>query len=255
MVTPESVKQRHRSAGSLRPRRGDRRRPAFPGGDRVGRSSPARAACSAISWSTARWATACARKSTRCRCRRSRPKSGMQNRLRRHGQAKITGGRPLDGEVQVSGAKNAALPILCAALLSPTAARAAATCRACATSRPWRKLLGADGRGRSSAPTTSTVLARQGDHGSRGALRAGEDHARLGAGARAAGRALRPRPRSRCPAAAPSARGPIDQHLKGLRGDGREITLEHGYVDAERASGCAARASSSTWSPSPAPRT
>ena len=31
----------------------------------------------------------------------------------------IEGGRPLHGEVRVSGAKNAALPILCAALLSP----------------------------------------------------------------------------------------------------------------------------------------
>ena len=30
----------------------------------------------------------------------------------------ITGGRPLDGEVHVSGAKNAALPIMCATLLS-----------------------------------------------------------------------------------------------------------------------------------------
>ena len=34
------------------------------------------------------------------------------------GQAAIEGGRPLAGEVRVSGAKNAALPILCAALLS-----------------------------------------------------------------------------------------------------------------------------------------
>ena len=31
---------------------------------------------------------------------------------------KITGGRPLEGTVQISGAKNAALPIMCAALLS-----------------------------------------------------------------------------------------------------------------------------------------
>ena len=30
----------------------------------------------------------------------------------------ITGGRPLSGEVRISGAKNAALPILCAALLT-----------------------------------------------------------------------------------------------------------------------------------------
>ena len=31
---------------------------------------------------------------------------------------KITGGRALEGEVRVSGAKNAALPIMCAALLT-----------------------------------------------------------------------------------------------------------------------------------------
>ena len=31
---------------------------------------------------------------------------------------RIRGGRPLEGEVTVSGAKNAALPIMCAALLS-----------------------------------------------------------------------------------------------------------------------------------------
>src|SRR5258708_12094888 len=31
---------------------------------------------------------------------------------------RITGGRPLEGEVRISGAKNAALPIMCAALLS-----------------------------------------------------------------------------------------------------------------------------------------
>ncbi len=31
----------------------------------------------------------------------------------------IDGGARLDGEIEVSGAKNAALPILCAALLTP----------------------------------------------------------------------------------------------------------------------------------------
>ena len=30
---------------------------------------------------------------------------------------RITGGKPLSGEVEVSGAKNAALPIMCACLL------------------------------------------------------------------------------------------------------------------------------------------
>ena len=34
---------------------------------------------------------------------------------------RITGGRPLEGEVRISGAKNAALPIMCAALLSERA--------------------------------------------------------------------------------------------------------------------------------------
>ena len=36
---------------------------------------------------------------------------------------RIRGGQPLAGEVRVSGAKNAALPILCAALLTPEALR------------------------------------------------------------------------------------------------------------------------------------
>ena len=31
---------------------------------------------------------------------------------------RIAGGRPLQGEVRISGAKNAALPIMCAALLT-----------------------------------------------------------------------------------------------------------------------------------------
>ena len=35
---------------------------------------------------------------------------------------RITGGRPLEGEIRVSGAKNAALPIMCAALLARRAA-------------------------------------------------------------------------------------------------------------------------------------
>src|SRR6185295_13225916 len=49
----------------------------------------------------------------RCRCAPLRPRSGRPvDKLR------IDGGRPLQGEVAVSGAKNAALPIMCAALLT-----------------------------------------------------------------------------------------------------------------------------------------
>ena len=42
----------------------------------------------------------------------------------------IEGGRPLAGEVRVSGAKNAALPILCAALLVARSRSCSPTCRA-----------------------------------------------------------------------------------------------------------------------------
>jgi UDP-N-acetylglucosamine 1-carboxyvinyltransferase len=40
----------------------------------------------------------------------------------------IRGGVPLDGDVRISGAKNAALPIC-----SPTGRSPSATCRTCAT--------------------------------------------------------------------------------------------------------------------------
>src|SRR5437763_3536137 len=49
------------------------------------------------------------------------PSRGERLRLRsgnRVDKLRITGGRPLQGEVRVSGAKNAALPIMCAALLT-----------------------------------------------------------------------------------------------------------------------------------------
>ena len=41
----------------------------------------------------------------------------------------IVGGRPLDGEVRISGAKNAALPILAATLLAEGPVDPRATCR------------------------------------------------------------------------------------------------------------------------------
>src|SRR5258708_14903012 len=59
-----------------------------------------------------RSAIGCARRSTRCRCAPSRPKKPRMDRLI------IQGGAPLSGEIRVSGAKNAALPLMCAALLT-----------------------------------------------------------------------------------------------------------------------------------------
>src|SRR5260370_4975727 len=56
--------------------------------------------------------SACAGRFTRCRCARSPPKKRRMDKLI------IQGGVPLSGEIRVSGAKNAALPLMCAALLT-----------------------------------------------------------------------------------------------------------------------------------------
>src|SRR5437762_2615586 len=57
-------------------------------------------------------ASACARRFMRCRCARSPPRKPRMDKLI------IQGGVPLSGEIRVSGAKNAALPLMCAALLT-----------------------------------------------------------------------------------------------------------------------------------------
>src|SRR6266705_841307 len=56
--------------------------------------------------------SACAGRFMRCRCARSPPRKRRMDRLI------IQGGVPLSGEIRVSGAKNAALPLMCAGLLT-----------------------------------------------------------------------------------------------------------------------------------------
>src|SRR3977135_2692955 len=56
--------------------------------------------------------SACAERFMRCRCARSPPKKRRMDKLIIHG------GVPLSGEIRVSGAKNAALPLMCSALLT-----------------------------------------------------------------------------------------------------------------------------------------
>ena len=68
-------------------------------------------------------------------------------------------------------------------------------------------------------------------HQQRGALRAGLDHARLGAGAGPAARAHRPRAVALPGGCAIGVR-PIDQHLKGFQKLGAEIVIRNGYVEA-----------------------
>src|SRR5438067_10147511 len=172
-----------------------------------------------------RLASACARKSTRCRCARSRPRSGAPvDKLR------LRGGRPLEGEVRVSGAKNAALPIMCAALLSAEPLRLANVPQLMDV-RTMAKLLRqmgvevsplADGRmalraSRITDPTAGYDLVKT--------MRAsvlvlGPLLARCG------------RARVSLPGGCAIGLRPVDQHVKGLQAMGATISIEHGYMNA-----------------------
>ena len=142
----------------------------------------------------------------------------------------ITGGRPLEGEVRVSGAKNAALPILCAALLT-------------------EESLEVDNVPRlADVATAVKLLAQMGveverPEGHRIALRA----AKVGTPVapyelvktmRASVLVLGPL-LARCGRASVSLPGgcaigarPVDQHIKGLQAMGATIAVEHGYMNA-----------------------
>jgi UDP-N-acetylglucosamine 1-carboxyvinyltransferase len=142
----------------------------------------------------------------------------------------IEGGRPLAGEVRVSGAKNAALPILCAALLAP------------------EPLVLTNVPRLNDVRTMLTLLAQMGvaqDAGTPGTLAL--DAARIDwplapyelvKTMRASILALGPLV-ARCGEARVSLPGgcaiglrPVDQHVKGLVAMGAEIDLEHGYISA-----------------------
>ncbi len=142
----------------------------------------------------------------------------------------IEGGRPLEGEIRVSGAKNAALPILCAALLTP------------------EPLLLANVPRLNDVRTMQTLLGQMGVRiDARTAGEVALDAAvidwplapyELVKTMRASILALGPLV-ARCGEARVSLPGgcaiglrPVDQHVKGLAAMGAEIDLEHGYISA-----------------------
>ena len=142
----------------------------------------------------------------------------------------IEGGRPLVGEVRVSGAKNAALPLLCAALLTPEPL--------VLTNVPRLK----------DVRTMQTLLAQMGvaqDTRTPGAIALDARSIdwplapyELVKTMRASILALGPLV-ARCGEARVSLPGgcaiglrPVDQHVKGLVAMGAEIDLEHGYISA-----------------------
>jgi len=142
----------------------------------------------------------------------------------------ITGGRPLAGEVRVSGAKNAALPIMCAALLTDQPVVLDNVPRLMDV-RTMAKLLGlmgvevgpqADGRlqlqaSRIKDPVAGYELVKT--------MRAsvlvlGPLLARCG------------RAKVSLPGGCAIGARPVDQHVKGLQAMGAAITVEHGYMNA-----------------------
>jgi len=142
---------------------------------------------------------------------------------------KIRGGRRLEGEIRVSGAKNATLPILCAALLTE---------RALTLSNVPRLM---------DVRTMSRLLAQMGvevsDNSETLELRAAnvgnpEAPYELVKTMRASVLVLGPllarcgRARVSLPGGCAIGSRPVDQHLKGLQAMGATIEVEHGYMEA-----------------------
>ncbi len=141
----------------------------------------------------------------------------------------IEGGVPLQGEVRVSGAKNAALPILCAALLTPEPLTLT-NVPELNDVRTMRALLAQMGVKSESGDGAVTLSAAQVSW----PLAPYEMVKTMRASILALGPLL-----ARCGEARVSLPGgcaiglrPVDQHLKGLQAMGAEINLDHGYIDA-----------------------
>jgi UDP-N-acetylglucosamine 1-carboxyvinyltransferase len=145
-------------------------------------------------------------------------------------QIVIQGGRPLHGRVEVSGAKNAALPLLVAALLSDGPCELT-NVPALGDTRTICTLL--EGLGVRVQTLGNGKMRLQA-----AVLDGWEAPYELVKTMRAAILVLGPLV-ARCGRARVSLPGgcaigvrPVDQHLEGIRALGAEITLEHGYISA-----------------------
>jgi UDP-N-acetylglucosamine 1-carboxyvinyltransferase len=141
----------------------------------------------------------------------------------------IEGGSKLDGEVRVSGAKNAALPILCASLLTAEPLRLTNMPRLNDV-RTMEALLTQMGVRREAADGEVVLDAARIDW----PLAPYELVKTMRASILALGPLV-----ARCGEARVSLPGgcaiglrPVDQHVKGLIALGAEIDLDHGYIDA-----------------------
>src|ERR1700733_9537665 len=142
---------------------------------------------------------------------------------------RLRGGKRLEGKVRISGAKNAALPILCATLLSDGAShlRNVPALRDIDTTAALLRFLGRGVKvnapvvdieaGSDVRPEAPYELVKQ--------MRAsimvlGPLVARFG------------RAKVSLPGGCQIGSRPVDQHLKGLEALGATITLENGYIKA-----------------------
>ena len=144
---------------------------------------------------------------------------------------RITGGSKLHGEVMISGAKNAALPILCASLLSSEPLRLSNVPRLNDISTTL-KLLGQ--MGVKSARDENGVMTVQADQVT--SLEAPYEMVKT---MRASILVLGPlvarfgEARVSLPGGCAIGQRPVDQHIQGLAALGADIRMEHGFVVAK----------------------
>lgn len=144
---------------------------------------------------------------------------------------RITGGSRLNGEITISGAKNAALPILCASLLTSEPLHLSNVPRLNDISTTL-KLLGQ--MGVKSKREESDVLTVQADHVS--SLEAPYEMVKT---MRASILVLGPlvarfgQARVSLPGGCAIGQRPVDQHIQGLAALGADIRIEHGFVVAK----------------------
>ena len=145
----------------------------------------------------------------------------------------VEGGARLAGKIPISGAKNAALPLLAAALL-PSGASTFKNVPQLADVRTMGKLLRMLGWTVDDANRAMTIAPPTGKKKPK--LEAPYELVKT---MRASVLVLGPlvarygRGRVSLPGGCAIGARPIDQHLKGLEAMGAKVTLEHGYVDVE----------------------
>ena len=154
----------------------------------------------------------------------------------------IKGGKLLSGTVDISGAKNAALPELCAALLTaePVTLTNVPRLQDVSTMLKLIRNMGVTAeQGALGQPDSGTVRIDAGP------LRTPEAPYELVKTMRASVLALGPllarfgHARVSLPGGCAIGSRPVDQHIKGLQAMGAEIVVEHGYMIARLAPGLA----------------